>query len=103
MKIKSKVSMIKELEKKLATSTKVVIPTDKNNYFKMIEIDLYKISIKEHLVKSGVFSSRERIVNAFKNAEDLLLGMIKLLSDDEISFIKGNNSITSNSYSETFN
>ena len=52
--------LIKNLERKLGKSSKVIIPTYKTNSFRVIELDQYKTWVKENLSKSAVLSSRER-------------------------------------------
>ena len=72
---------------KLNKSTKVVVPTDKTNSFRTIETEEYINWVTKHLNKSAITSSHERIKEIFKDANELLLGIEDLLSENEYHFI----------------
>ena len=72
----------------LRKSSKVVVPTDKTNSFRVIELEDYKSQVLRHLEKSATKVPRNRLVEISEKAKELLSNVSHTLDDKEYEYIK---------------
>ena len=81
-------SEIDQLLRNLRETSRVVVPTDKTNSFKLIEIEEYKTQVFKHLQISAIEVPRSRLVEISKNANELLSKVSHILNDKEREYIQ---------------
>ena len=65
----------------------VVIPTDKTNAFRTVELTKYIEWLKNHLSKSATVTSKENLANIFDSANSLLQDIKPLIDEQEFNFL----------------
>ena len=70
------------------STTKVVIPTDKTNSFKTVELEKYVSWMEKHLNSNAIKWSREKIREIYQDACDLLDDIEDIVSEDEHIFLR---------------
>ena len=74
------------MRKNVGKSSMVVIPTEKTNSFRTIELEKYIKWVKGHLKKPANISSRYKIVEIYKKAKEILdIKLNRILSEFEIN------------------
>ena len=81
-------SNINQLLGNLRKTSKVAVPTDKTNSFKIIEIEDYKSQVRQHLEKSAVEVPRGRLIEILENAKELLSTVGHIIDEKEYEYIK---------------
>ena len=74
---------IKSMRKNVGKSSMVVIPTDKTNSFRTIELEEYIKWVKGHLEKLANISSRDKIVKIYKKAKEMLDDVNEFLCENK--------------------
>ena len=65
-----------------------VVPTDKTNSFRVMEVDEYSQQVLEHLKKSGKEIPRSRLIEVEEQANNLLEQIQNNLTENEAAFIR---------------
>jgi hypothetical protein len=63
---------VKNVLKDLKKSELVVVPTDKTNYFRTMNVEKYKTEVLKHLSKSAGAIERAKLTEIFDNCSDIL-------------------------------
>ena len=79
---------LKNCCKNLRDTKTVVIPTDKTNSFRCIDIRDYKDWAIKHLLKNGKEIPRSKLIQTLDEAKELLEGLEDVMSEDEYYFVK---------------
>ena len=80
-------SDIKGMMKVLSKSDKVVVPTDKTNSIRVIELDFYIELVEGHLNTAATLSPRERLIEIHDDTEEMLEENIGSYSEQEYEFL----------------
>jgi hypothetical protein len=77
--------------KQVSHQDHIIVPTDKTNSFSVMPTEEYKQKVLRHLLKDRKEISRERLILAQEQAEELLEGIDRLCSkgEQETSSIQG--------------
>ena len=78
---------IKWMMKILKKSTKVVIPTNNTNSFRVVELKDYLQWVKGHIQKNALLTTRDRIVEIYKEAKYLMKRLEDKVSKSEFLFV----------------
>ena len=81
-------SNINQLLGHLRKASKVAVPTDKTNSFKIIEIDNYKSQVLKHLDTSATEVDRSKLVTISEKAKELLSKVSHKLDNNEYNISK---------------
>jgi hypothetical protein len=79
---------LKNCCKNLEGTKTVVIPTDKTNSFRCVDIRDYKDWAIKHLLKNGKEIPKSKLVQALGEANELLEALEDIMSEDEYYFVK---------------
>jgi hypothetical protein len=79
---------IQDIAKQVSDQYHFIVPTDKTNSFSVMPTEEYKQKVLRHLLKDGKEISRERLILAQEQAEELLEDIDRLCSKGERDFIQ---------------
>ena len=80
---------IEDMMAKLRTFNEIVIvPTDKTNSYKPLDIKIYGKLVIDHLLKSGAEIKRSRLVKIHENAMELLTKLKPTMTKDEFFAVR---------------
>jgi hypothetical protein len=78
----------RDIAKQVSDQDHIIVPTDKTNPFSGMPTEEYKQKVLRHLLKDGKEISRERLILAQGQAEELLADIDRLCSKGERDFIQ---------------
>jgi hypothetical protein len=79
---------IRDIAKQMSEQDHIIVPTDKTNSFTVMQTDDYKQKVLKHLLKDGKEISRERLIQAKEQANELLEEIDRLCSKSERDFVQ---------------
>jgi hypothetical protein len=82
-----KTKKLKTIMKDISNKDVVVVPTDKTNSYKVVTTDEYKNWVHEHLQKSAIVITKERLGEKYKEAGALLESLTETLSANEYGYL----------------
>ena len=78
---------VKGLLKEIRETDLVVVPTDKTNSFRTMDVERYKMEIDKHLSKNAVAIERAKLTEIHDSCSDKLNELQELASDKELAFL----------------
>ena len=78
---------VKSVLKELKTSELVVVPTDKTNSFRTMNVERYKMEINKHLSKNAIVIERAKLTEIHDSCSDKLEELQELASEKELAFL----------------
>jgi hypothetical protein len=78
---------VKDVLKDLKQSGRVVVPTDKTNSFRTMEVEKYKEEVNKHLSERAVPIERAKLTEIHDRCADMLEGLEGLISEKEAAFL----------------
>jgi hypothetical protein len=80
---------IRDIAKKVSDQDHIIVPTtNKTNVFTVMQTDDYKQKVLKHLLKDGKAISRERLIQAKEQADELFKAIDRLCSKGERDFVQ---------------
>ena len=79
---------INSLQKDLKLSSNVVLPTDKTNSFFLADIDTAESWIQNHINKDATKTTRSRVIEAYKQGEEIFESIENLLANHERAYLR---------------
>lgn len=76
------------MKRELKKTNKVVIPTDKTNSYRTVDINKYINWMEEHLESKAIKSSRDRIKDIYNDANKLLDEIEDIINKNEYNLLK---------------
>jgi hypothetical protein len=84
----SRAKEIRDIAKQVSEQDCIIVPTDKRNSFTVMQTEDYKQKVLKHLLKDGKEISRERLIQAKEQANELLEEINRLCSKRERDFVQ---------------
>jgi hypothetical protein len=87
-KLNARAKEIRDIAKQVSNQDRIIVPTDKMNSLTVMQTEDYRQKVLKHLIKNGKEISRERLIQAKKQADKLLEEINRLCSKSERDFVQ---------------